>query len=321
MDGAESKSWVLAAFELGGSGELDAEEIGRSEQPVWLHLDRHGDGTRRWLVEGSGLDTSIVEELLAESTRPRTAIHGDGVLLTLRGVNLNPGARPEDMISVRMWVDPGRVISLQGKPLMAIASLIENMHRGKGPQTVGGFAVAILDGLTERMSPVIEQIRESLDDLESRIVDPNLVVDRAELIEMRLRVIALYRYISPQASALTQLSVAKLSMFEAEHRTSLQGTLNSVIRLVEDLESAKSRCAILQDEFSNQLAEQANQRVYVVTVIAAIFLPLTLITGLLGMNVGGIPLQTNRLGFAMVTGGIVVLGLIAWILVRRNRWL
>ena len=77
----------------------------------WLHLNYADRDVREWLL-GSGLLTPpVAESLLDEETRPRVLHHGNGLLLTLRGVNLNPGAEPEDMVSIRLWIEEGRIIS------------------------------------------------------------------------------------------------------------------------------------------------------------------------------------------------------------------
>ena len=102
---------LVASYRLNGRGggeQLDWEGIAnwRPDHGVlWVHLDRDASDSRRWLQDQSGLDPLIVESLLAESTRPRCVQVNGGVMLFLRGVNLNPGADPEDMVSIRLWID------------------------------------------------------------------------------------------------------------------------------------------------------------------------------------------------------------------------
>lgn len=96
-------------------------------------MDPEHTGFRGWLLEHSGIEESVCEVLLAQETRPRSATLEDGLLVILRGVNLNPGADPEDMVSLRLWVHPIRVYNLSRRPLIAIQELAEAIDRDAGP--------------------------------------------------------------------------------------------------------------------------------------------------------------------------------------------
>ena len=72
---------------------------------LWVHLDASSERTGQWIYRASGLTRLVAQALLARETRPRVSSIGDGALILLRGVNLNPGAEPEDMVSIRLWVE------------------------------------------------------------------------------------------------------------------------------------------------------------------------------------------------------------------------
>ena len=104
---------LVCAYILDGTGnartigwdEIQARQPG-SPGALWVHIDRAGAEAKRWLEQDSGVDDVVVEQLLADVSRPRLQLHGEGLLVNLRGVNLNPGADPEDMVSVKIWADP-----------------------------------------------------------------------------------------------------------------------------------------------------------------------------------------------------------------------
>ncbi|MDX1581213.1 MAG: CorA family divalent cation transporter, partial [Alphaproteobacteria bacterium] len=107
MTATEDTSGLLHGLVLDGQGGARALSFADLESGVppnsWVHLDHHSPEVRAWLVEKSGLDPLVCEALLAEETRPRCTPFGEGLVLILRGVNLNPGADPEDMVSLRLW--------------------------------------------------------------------------------------------------------------------------------------------------------------------------------------------------------------------------
>ena len=94
---------------------------------LWLHFDYTVDSARDWVRNDSGLDSLIAEALLTEETRPRTTSVGDGLLIALRGVNLNPGSEPDDMVSVRLWAEKERVISTRKRKIMSVEDLIQKL--------------------------------------------------------------------------------------------------------------------------------------------------------------------------------------------------
>ena len=138
---------LICAYRFDGSGraeELDVAGV-RAWKPgdgwLWMHLDR--TKVEDWLRNESGLEELAVEAMLEVETRPRCVNFQSGTLVILRGVNLNPGADPEDMISIRLWVEAGRILSVRARRLMAVQDLQDRMAQGDVPTTPGGLLVAI----------------------------------------------------------------------------------------------------------------------------------------------------------------------------------
>mgnify|MGYP000685835920 CR=1 FL=1 len=107
----------------GGAAAVSLDEWKSSEETAWVPLDYSRPSHRDWLRQFSALDHLVVEALLAEDSRPRTTLIGNGLLIALRGVNLNPGADPEDMVAVRLWIDENRVISMRARTVMAVGDV------------------------------------------------------------------------------------------------------------------------------------------------------------------------------------------------------
>ncbi len=225
------------------------------------------------------------------------------------------------MISLRVWVEPGKIITLEREPLRSIARITESIQSGHGPHSVGSIFVDILDGLTERMRPIIDGISERLDDLEELAIGPEVFDDRAELLDMRQRVIKLHRYLKPQAEVIESIGKHDPGMLDSLQKHTLADICNQIIRYVEDLESSKSRMALIQDELSNQYAERLNNRMYTVTMVATILLPMSIVTGLLGINVGGIPGAHSSFGFLIVCLMLLLMGLLGYWIIRKCKWL
>jgi zinc transporter len=287
----------------------------------WIHLNLHSDAARSWLTERSGLEPIVVDALLEDETRPRSLAIGDGLVVILRGVNLNPGADPEDMVALRIWAEEGRVITGRRRPLMAVGDLMAAVGSGRGPRNAGDFLVEIADRLIARMSGVLTNLNESVDAVEESLVESPVFEQRSELTVIRRQAIALRRYLGPQRDALAQLYNERVAWISDAQRLHFREVTDATIRFVEDLEAARERTAITQEELNGQLAEQLNRRMYALSIVAGIFLPLGFITGLLGINVGGIPGGENPLAFAIVCVSLSALGGGLVLLFRRLHWL
>jgi zinc transporter len=245
---------------------------------------------------------------------------GDGLLVILRGVNLNPGSDPEDMVSLRLWIDAHRIITLRFRHLMAIEDVRREIESGSGPTSAGDFLTTIAGHLIDRMSPTIDALDDEIDSLEETLLEGQSQDDRRMLAELRRRVITLRRYIAPQRDVMNRLSTERLASLSDLDRARLREVADRVTRYVEDLDAARERAAITQEELASRMSAQMNRTMYVLSLVAAVFLPLGLLTGLLGINVGGIPGTENKLAFTVVC---IVLLLIAGIqiwLFRKKRW-
>lgn len=288
---------------------------------LWLHLDYESTKVHRWLTEKSGINSITQESLLDEGTRPRAILSDDGLLLILRGVNCNPGADPEDMVALRMLFAENRIITLRHRRVMAIQDIHEAIIAGKGPTAPGDFLIMIAGRISDRMNDIISDIEDRVDDLEDSILTEESYELRPKLADLRRQSISLRRYIAPQRDMMVRLQHEPISWFDEMDRVHLREIAERTARFVEDIDSARERASITQEELNNRLSEQMNKAMYTLSIVAAIFLPLGLLTGLLGINVGGIPGTENKWAFSVVAIFLVALAvvLIGWF--KKIKWL
>lgn len=324
----EATSGLICAYRLdgksGGSalGWADLTDGLRPENGfVWVHLQRDAPDSQAWLHHGSGIGRLAIGALLAEETRPRCTTFENGTLVNLRGVNLNPGAEPEDMVSVRLWIEARFVVSTRRLPLAAVQDLRAAIDQRRGPCSPAELVSMLAERLTDRMMPVVLDLDERLDDLETVLLDGGASEMRQELGAIRRRAIGIRRYIGPQRDALAQAVAADLPRGDMQTRERLRETSLRVTRLVEDLDATRERAAAMQDELAQHLAEQANRRLYLLSLVTTIFLPLSFVTGLFGINVGGMPGIDSSHAFLFVCLALVVVAALEVILFRRLRWL
>ena len=208
----ESDNGILHAYTIDGNGggrALTGDDISKAVKDdalAWVHLDANDPGSRVWLErELTYLDNIIVDALLAGETRPRILEFEQGALLILRGVNLNENAEPEDMVSIRLWIDAHRIISVRRRRLKAVKDMTERLESGKGPKDSGEFIAALSARLFERMETVFLELDEKLDDLEEQVMEEPDTKDRRAITAIRKQAIMFRRYIAPQRDVIAYL--------------------------------------------------------------------------------------------------------------------
>jgi zinc transporter len=170
------------------------------------------------------------------------------------------------------------------------------------------------------MSDVIRHTEDAVDNLEEvgqRLADQTF---RRRLGQVRRRIVKLRRYLSPQRDALAQLAKLDAGWFTGRHRERLVDVTNQVIRYVEDLDAVRERAGFLQDEFDSRIAEGINRNMYHLSILAAVFLPLGLITSLFSMDIGGIPGALTSWPFWAVCGGLGALVGTQVLVFRKLKW-
>lgn len=308
----------------GGARPISLEEVDSwkpEDGPIWLHFDYTNPQSVEWITEKSGLDELAASSLLTEESRPRTSLIDSGVLLALRGVNLSAGSDPENMVAIRLWVDGNRIISTRKRQLMSEVDVVKLFEENIGPKTTGEFVVDLTYHLISRMEGTIEDIEDTVDQLEEEVLVSESHSLRTKLSEVRRVAIMLRRYLSPQKEAMMKLQMGKIPWLSDNDRLYLRETTDRLMRYTEDLDSVRDRAAVTQEELANRLAEQMNTRMYVLSLVAALFLPLGFLTGLLGINVGGIPGAEYRYAFLIFILILVIVVILQILIFKRKRWL
>lgn len=300
--------------------ELPAFDAAPEAVWVWTHIYVRQKCAREWLEAEARLDLTVVKALMAEDTRPRAVIKDDGVMVILRAMNLHEGEAPEEMISIRMWIDERRVITSRKRDIKAIEEIQASVEKGEPPASPAEFFRTITARLFARMEPFLDELEDSIAAAEERIVS-GLGKDLGDsLLTIRKRVAIFRRYVTPQRTVLEKLHQHSIPWLSSEHQQHLGEELDRVIRYVEELEELANRTQILTEEVRNLHSERLNNLAYVFSVVATIFLPLGFLTGLLGVNVGGMPGLEHPYAFWIFTAMCVVLTVVMIAFFKKLKW-
>lgn len=318
---------VLFAFDINPDapatklGAEQALEHLKSGGLTWMHMNAdHGDAVN-WLERIDFPDHLIIDALTAENTRPRLELFEGGALVILRGVNLNPDADPEDMVSLRLWIEDKRVISVQRRSLKAVRDLAAKCEQTPLIKNSGDILVQLITRLFINMEPFVTELSTRVDNIEEELSDHPENAQRATVIDLRKKAILFRRYFAPQRDVMLALKALDVPWLTPKNVRHIQENQDRITRYVEDLDAIRERSQIIKDELANALSEKLNRNLYILSIVTAVFLPISFLTGLLGINVGGLPGVENEYAFYIVCGVCFILSLLQLLALRLFRWL
>lgn len=318
------------SFILNGKGGAEvlendnAIDLDKNQCCFWQQLDYRNPNVRNMLLNDYHLDSTVVDALCDEDTRPRFFNYNEGIALIMRGVNLNPHSDPEDMISLRIWLDNQKIITLSHRPLKSIRDVIAALINGNGPKTTTECFLKIAEKLTDNIADIVDDISDHTTDLEEKVIDMDNLSDfelRSAISGLRREIIGIRRYAAPQKEIFQNLLNEKSALFNAKNKADLREINNTIIKTVEDLDYAKDHLSVSHEELQSKMSLNMNKIMYMISIVTVIFMPLGLLTGLLGINVEGIPYAQSPYAFAAVCAGLLVICLFLIIVMKKLRWL
>lgn len=286
---------------------------------LWLHSDSAGLADLDHLRDQGDIPEVAANALVATETRPRCDRIEDGALVNLRGPAVEEPSDSDRLVSIRMWVRNGKVNSISRRPLAATAAVRKELEGGKIGDP-GDLVAAFARAISHQLDPEVAALGDQLDDCESALEPHQVYRLRTVIADIRSQAIAFRRFVAPERDALQTLSEFDFDWLAEEDRLHIREAADRFARMAEELEAVRERAALLHEQLTDMRGEQMEVRALVLSIVALIFLPLTFITGLLGMNVP-IPGQDNPTAFWWVVGGCFALSVAISVYFARMHWL
>ena len=287
---------------------------------VWVHLTTTAEHAQSWLRDEAKLPDYIVDPLTAQETRPRCDALDDGAFVNLRG-RTEEELDPSDMLaSVRIWAAKGRIISVTRKHLLATDTVEQEVVKGC-IHDPGDLITAFATAITADLDPVVADLGDDLDDCEQQLDASQVFALRKNVTRVRVEAINYRRFLNPQRAALEKLAALPGDWLGTDDRAHLAAAADRAARMAEELEAIRERASLMHEALTDLRAEQLDQRGLIISIAAMVFLPLTFITGLYGMNVEGLWLAREPWSFDAIVGlcAVIAAAVTGWFV--RRHWL
>jgi zinc transporter len=255
------------------------------------------------------------------STRSRCTVLDDRALVVLRVAR--PGADPEDVGRqlLTLWIEKGRVIIASELNIVEFLGITQWQQTHHAPVSPADLVARLALRAADRIEPLIERMGDNLDSIEETLMLNRAGDSRSRLAHLRRTLINMRRLIWPQRDVLTTLEIEDLSFFTARDRVRLREAAARTARLGDEMQTLSERAVLVHEQLLDTRAEQMNQTMLLLAAATVVLMPLTVISGILGMNVEGIPFHDSPYAFWAVTGFLCILGVAIYLFMRKKKWM
>ena len=290
-----------------------------SQGPLWVHLDQI-QTIPEWLKDQQAIDPTLLQSLLAESRRLRVeVVDHENLVIVFRTVNVAAAFTADLTEDTRACLSPMRALTISDSHLGIFEDCAQQIESGRGPKTIPEFLVRLMDNIVKRAELGVLQIDADMTDVELD-QEKGTVIEADRPRAIRRRAMQLRRSMTPYREVLVQLNHLRLQWLRDKIQDAWDPMVEDAAQVVEEVNGILDHARLVQESISDRLAKELNQRVYVLTLISGMMLPLTFLTGLFGVNLGGIPGANSPWAFALFCIFIGIIGVCQFLVFRRLRW-
>ncbi len=295
------------------SGLLERDEY------FWLDVRDPGEEEAAALRELFGFHPLALEDMRKRGQRPKLEDFGDFMFLVYYGAEASEGGEVE-LQEVHAFLAGGYLVTSHSG---ACAALEEARQRfeAQAPRSEQFVVYRVLDGLTDTFFPVLEQLDERMERLDTEIFDSTRPGQLEEITTLRRRLIELRRVVGPQRDLLARGidDILEIPGLEADSRTYFRDVYDHSIRISDQIDSYRDLLAGSRDAYLSLVSNRLNQITKQLTIVATIFLPLSFIVGFFGQNFRWlvVNIDTAVAFWALGVGGLVVSALALWLWFKR----
>ena len=309
-----------------GFTSLAASQAYQPRLPVlWLNV--HGLHEPEVMAEIGrrfNLHPLVLEDILNTNQRPKVDDYGDYLFMVARFFEIETEAGQIGSDQVSIILGTNFVLTFQERPSGRFDPIRERLRQDRGQIRKLGtdyLAYSLLDTVVDRYFTILEHIGERTEELEDIMLDrpqPNAL---QMVHQLKRETLDLRRAIWPLREMINNLARADERFFRPETRPYLRDVYDHTVHAIESLEANRDVIAGMLDIYLSAASNRVNQEVRALTVVAIIFMPATLISGIFGMNFKSMPLLDWPNGFFIAIGLMATVASTLSIIFWRRRWL
>lgn len=287
---------------------------------LWLHFSLANSATEKWLRQHLALPEAFFESLGVGSRSTRVEHVSGALVAVVNDVSFNFHFDPSDVSTLWLSADSRLLVSARSRPLRSIDRLRESVREGTAFRSPSELLGHLLLAQADVLLQIVREATLRTDRIEDSLLAQKVVPRRADLGTLRRVLVRLQRLLAPEPAALFRLLNRPPDWIAEPDLQELRQSAEEFSVVIADMAALVERVKLIQEELVSRIAEQDNRSLFVLTAVTVIALPINLMAGLLGMNVGGIPFASSVHGFWSVVGLIAALtAALAFFAIRWRR--
>ncbi len=301
--------------------QLNRQTNGESNPVTWIDLDIRDSDTANWIEHESGLSSEVARQLLESDELSRREAFDDGMLICFHTRKIRPVVGDNEFTSQKLWIERDRLITvrLEANPAAdALRAAAQDNTNQWEPYQIVAF---LLRASLKRFEPVISDIFSKTTKLEDQILDADDELVDDELNVVRLQTIRARRHFVTLCNLLAFVIADDTLPISKNELQALESARRQVLGYLESMEECNERAQLLRDQIGTRMADRLNRITYNLNILATVFLPLSFLTGLMGMSVAGIPDEHSPWAFTIVCVVMVIIAIVYWLFLRWRRWI
>jgi zinc transporter len=327
--GADS-SGLICGFRFDGLGLGHAVEADQALESlaapdathgfVWLHFNLAHSATEKWLRDHLDLSEVFYESLHDGSRSTRVELDDDTLVAVVNDVHYDFAFEPSDISTMWLSVSSRLLVSVRLHPLRSIDRLRDAVKRGATLHSTVALLVHLMHDQGDVLVNIVRNTTSRVDKIEDNLLAGRLEKKRADLGSLRRLLVRLQRLLAPEPAAMFRLLRKPPLWVANEDVQDLSQSTEEFSVALNDMAVLQERIKLLQEEIAGRVAEANNRSLFVLTIVTVLALPINIIAGLLGMNVGGIPLSQHPYGFWIVVSIVITFTIAAgWVAIKKQQ--
>ncbi len=287
---------------------------------LWLHFNLSHTGALPWLTTHAGLSDAFFDALGDGSHSTRIERSEQALIAVVNDLHFDFSFEPSDIATLWIHVDRRLVITARRQPLRSVDRLREAVRAGERLRSSAELLEHLMRAQADVLVDIVRVATERVDRIEDELLANRLDHRRARLGALRRLLVRLQRLLAPEPAALFRLLQHPPDWMAELDVQALRQASEEFSVVLRDMKTLQERIKLLQEEVAAQVNEENSRSLFVLTIVTVLALPINIIAGLFGMNVGGVPLAQHAHGFWIVVAIVLTFTAAAgWVVFRRQR--
>lgn len=311
VSSADAAQWLE-----GGSAPADAA----APRFAWLHFNLAQVAAERWLVRHASLSDDFFEMLHDGLFSTRIERADQALTAVINDVHFDFELDASDISTLWISVDRRLMVTGRRHPLRSVDHLRTDVNRGEAIRSTSDLLERLMRTQADVLVGIVRSVTDRIDKIEDQLLAGRLTTKRSRLGGLRRVLVRLQRLLAPEPAALFRLLQNPPGWIAPNDVQELRAATEEFSVVLRDMQSLQERIKLLQEEIAASVNEDNNRSLFVLTIVTVLALPINILAGLFGMNVGGIPLADDAHGFWVLLALVFCFTVGAgWIVVRRHR--